>query len=271
MTGASGRWARLPAHATRTLLRMADLRLLTYLGANANGPARSIADRLTAALGRSIVPWAAPNDAARRAALADDATTLCWMCGLATVEVIDAGLPLDIVAAPVFPGRPGPTYGSVIVASRSRGARVLADLAGSRLAVNERGSWSGYHALRAHLAAAGGREPFFGSLVETGSQAGSAAAVLAGEADTASIDDTIWEHLLATVPQIDELVVVERTRRWPAPPFSVPRGGDPEIRAAIVELLPSIRPDGLERIEAATNGEYDAIRQGMRLAAEVGP
>ena len=78
-----------------------------------------------------------------------------WLCGLATIDLLESGrFDAEIVAAPVFPGKSGAVYRSVVVARRGIGAATFDDLEGTRLAINGSGSWSGYHALRAHLAEA---------------------------------------------------------------------------------------------------------------------
>jgi ABC-type phosphate/phosphonate transport system substrate-binding protein len=244
---------------------MAALRLVTYLGPNIRAPATSIAASLTAALGRPVEVWAAPDDDARRAALSEPITVLAWMCGLVSVQAVDGGAPVAILAAPIFPGRTTAVYGSVIIVRRADRGRLLGSLSGARLAVNEASSWSGHHALRAHL---GARDDAcgFSSVVDTGSQVASIAAVLAGDADIASVDDTVWDYLLRTDPRLGELAVIDRTRSWPAPPFSVPRHVEPAVRDAIAGLLPTLRPTGLEGIVAATSRDYDPIRDAMILA-----
>jgi ABC-type phosphate/phosphonate transport system substrate-binding protein len=190
------------------------------------------------------------------------------MCGFMTVQTIDEGrLPVDIVAAPIFPGQVAPTYRSVIIARQDAGAGSLDDLAGARLAVNERHSWSGYHAIRTHLTDTGRRGPFFGSIQETGSHVASVEAVLSGGADTAAVDDTIWMDLAARDDRLDALAVIDRTRAWPAPPFSVSRSLDPAIREALRAALPTLHPEGLDGIRPATDADYDPIR---RAAAQAG-
>ncbi len=179
-----------------------------------------------------------------------------WMCGLLTVELIDSGrLAADIVAAPVFSGQPGPLYHSVIIAA----SPAAADLSGRRLVINEVGSWSGNHALRVHRLVS---PVSFASVVESGTHARSIDMLLAGEADVAAIDHTIWEHRLATDPLAHSLFVVGRTRDWPAPPFSVSRRlvETDAVRQALVRAVPA----GLERIVEAASTDYDPIRAAMR-------
>jgi ABC-type phosphate/phosphonate transport system substrate-binding protein len=126
--------------------------LVTYLGDNATVVAVAIADALSS-LGVPVVVHRGDSPTAIEEAVRGDTAQLVWMCGFATVQAIDAGrLSADIIAAPVFPGHEDATYRSVVVVRRDSGARSLDDLVGARLAVNERDSWSGYHALRVHLA-----------------------------------------------------------------------------------------------------------------------
>jgi phosphonate transport system substrate-binding protein len=192
-----------------------------------------------------------------------------WACGLLTVERLAAGtLDAEIVAAPVFLGERAPVYRSVIVARRSVGATSLAELAGTRLAINEPSSWSGHHALRAHLAALGRSEPFFGAVSVTGGHDASVDALMDGTADVAAIDHTIWDDRLARDPRVGEsLVVVDHTADWPAPPFSLSRALPPETRQALARALVEARPRRLEAIAAAKSADYDPIRAG-RVASE---
>jgi ABC-type phosphate/phosphonate transport system substrate-binding protein len=204
-------------------MSMERLRMVTYLGPNT----LPIARELAAALGMELIAADVPEP------IEEGMGDLYWMCGLLTVELIDSGrLDAEIVAAPVFPGQLGPTYHSVVVATSS--ATDVTDLSGRRLVINEGGSWSGNHALRVHLA---GSPVSFASVVESGAHAHSIDMLLAGDADVAAIDHTIWEHRLATDPAAHSLVVVDRTRNWPAPPFSASRRLDEfdALRRALIQ------------------------------------
>ena len=243
---------------------------ISYLGPNTVAIARQLGDRLSNELGIDLT-WAAPSSPADlQTAIATGQTYLFWMCGLLTVRLIDSGrLDAEIVAAPVFPGEPGPVYHSVVVARREDGRTTIDDLAGSTLAVNDRGSWSGYHALRAHFAEGGHVEAHFGSVVETGSHVASIDRILAGGADCAAIDCSVWSDLAAHDDRLRELRIVARTGDRPAPPFSVSRSLGRDVRRAIVVGLTRSTPAGLDAIVAATGTDYDPIRRGMALAERV--
>jgi ABC-type phosphate/phosphonate transport system substrate-binding protein len=243
---------------------------VSYLGSNSLPIARALGASLSRELGLDLTFDLDATWTDRRAAIDRGTPSLYWMCGLLTVELIDSGrLDAEIVAAPVFPGRGGPTYRSVLVARRTGGTTTIADLAGRRLAVNETGSWSGYHALRVHLAELGLLDPFFGEIVVAGSHDASIDLLLAGDADCASVDGTVWTDRSATDPDLGALHVVEQTRDWPAPPFSVARRLEQGVREAIAASLIGSAPPGLDAIEPATSADYDPIRRGVETSARV--
>ena len=162
---------------------------LSFLGPNTVPIVRELGDRLTVEIGIDLAGELAPTWRDFIGAIDTGTARVVWLCGLATIELLESGrFDAEIVAAPVFPGESGAVYRSVVVARRGIGAATLDDLEGTRLAINGTGSWSGYHALRAHLAEAGRFDPFFGSVTETGSHGASIDCLLAAEADCAAID-----------------------------------------------------------------------------------
>ncbi len=248
------------------------LNLVTYLGASTTPIASELSAAVSAVSGLDVRFDADADWETRRAALERGDAHILWACGLLTVERLAAGtLDAEIVAAPVFAGEHEPVYRSVIVARRTLGVTSLEGLAGSRLAINETSSWSGHHALRAHLAALGRSGPFFVSVTTTGGHDASVDALLEGSADVAAIDHTIWDDRRSRDRRVDdELVVADRTRDWPAPPFSVSRALPPEVRDALAVALVGARPRGLAAIVPATSAEYDPIREGRAVSEAVG-
>lgn len=200
-------------------------------------------------------------DAAREGGAAS--ADLVWACGLLTGDLIDAGrLDAEIVAAPVFVGQTEPVYHSVIVCRQNFGAGSLADAAGGRLAINERESWSGHHGLVAHLRGIGTSIDTFSEIVHTGSHRNSVAAIRAGDADVAAIDNTVWDHLVATTDHTVGLTVIEHTADWPAPPFSLRRDLETETRNKLRNALVSVAPgdiDGLFAIVPASRNDYRSM------------
>lgn len=244
---------------------------LSFLGLNTVPIVRRLGDRLTAELGIDLAAELAPTWTDFMAAIDDGTVRVVWLCGLATAELIDSGrFDAEIVAAPVFPGESGPVYRSVVVARGEVRASTLDDLAGSRLAINSTGSWSGYHALRVHLAEAGRFDAFFASVTETGGHRASIERVVAGEADCAAIDSSVWDEGAVRDGWTRDLQVVTRTRDHPAPPFSVSRALGPDVRREITAgLVRSARAAGLEAIAPACDSDYDPLRRAMTLAAPV--
>jgi len=173
---------------------------------------------------------------------------LLWACGLLTAELIADGAELEVVAAPVFPGETEPVYRSVVVARRAgQGTR--------RLAVNEYGSWSGYQGLlRSHRLA-----PWLsGEIVISGSHLDSIAAVAAGNADAAAIDHSVWDWVVAHQPAlVADLMVLETSDDWPAPPFSVRRSAS--ARDLVDDLLSYPPAPNLE-IVPATFDRYQFMK-----------
>lgn len=243
---------------------MTILRAATCLGDNTTPILEQVVAHLTAATGQQVraeeaAPWSSPDAMAR-----SNDVDLLWACGLLTMQLIDSGrLHADIAAAPVFPGQSEPVYHAVVVARRDAGFRAVADLLGSRLAVNERASWSGNHGFVDHLHRQGRSMQLFSKVLVTGSHRRSVEALGDGAADVASIDHTVWAHLAATTDLCHELTVIERTRDWPAPPFCLRRSMDKKVRAELRHALMEIGPgdiDGLERVVAAHPTDYDHFR-----------
>ncbi len=231
------------------------LRATTYLGDNTIPILAELVEGLLGAgvdieFDTSLEPG--ERDEIIRAGEAD----LVWACGLLTVDLIEAGVDLDIVAAPMFQGESGATYRSVIVVRADDPARKVSDTFGRRVAINEHESWSGYHGFGRWLAGQGSTIEEYPTEVLTGSHRNSALAIAEGVADVAAIDHTVWDHLVRTEPAVERLRLLTTTSDWPAPPFSV-RRGDPDGLAGV---LPGLRPSGLDRIVSAATGDYHSMR-----------
>ncbi len=238
----------------------APLRLVCGLGDNTVPICMSLADQLADRLERPVTYDPDESWAARREAILAGRADVMWICGQLMVDLVDAGHRLRVVAAPIFTGRRRPTYGSVIVARGDVGdlghvgdVGRVGDLATARWAVNELDSWSGCRVIAAHL----GTLP---DHIVTGSHRASIDAVLAGDADTAAIDDTLWAHLIGLDARLAELTVIDRTAEWPAPPFSTAGHLDADAAAAIEAALLAVTPAGLERIVGAEIDNYAVMR-----------
>lgn len=243
---------------------MVRLSLTFYLGSALVPVADGLATTMGERLGIPVDFDPLATDAQRQAALERPAAGLVWLCGLETILRQDDGrLDASIVGAPVFHGRTAPVYDSVIVVTERWATSGLRDLAGARLAINQRDSWSGHHALRAHLVALGIRQPDFGRTIVTGSHEATVDALLDGRADCAAIDETVWDARVARDPRTATLHVIDRTAPWPAPPFSLVDGLDHGLAAATREALLTAPVQGLEEIAPATDADYAVFREGL--------
>ena len=174
-------------------------------------------------------------------AIVDDpgSPALLYACGLLTMELIDAGEPLEIVAAPVPANEEEPVYRSVVIAHVDVECPSIAAAASRRVAVNEYESWSGWHAF-IHAAGAVPTDR-----VVSGSHIESIRTVVERRADVAAIDSTVWQWATAGGAPIGELRVVGETPSWPAPPLSVSTDLAADERARLVASLlavPGVAP-----------------------------
>jgi len=174
-----------------------------------------------------------------------------------TAEMIDAGVGLDVVAAPVFPGQGQAVYRSVILGHPDRAYKALADALSGRLAVNEYGSWSGWHAYVDHLRHAGLDATDHAVTVLTGSHRNSAHALLDGVVDVAAIDSALWSFLVAENSGLGYLKVLGTTRDWPAPPLSIRAGLDDGIAEALRDALLAASDSSTPTLRPATAAEYE--------------
>ena len=243
---------------------MVRLAFTFYLGSALVRVAEGIAATIGERLGIPVDFDLRATDAERRAALDQPPAGILWLCGLDTVLRQDDGrLDSSIVAAPVFHGRIGPVYDSVIVASERSSVSGVSGLEGTTLAINEPESWSGHHALRAHLVSLGLRRPIFERIVVSGSHEASIDALLDGVADCAAIDGTIWAARVARDARTAALRVIDRTEEWPAPPISLVGGLDAQLAEATREALLGAAAPGLAAIAPASNADYAVFRDGL--------
>jgi ABC-type phosphate/phosphonate transport system substrate-binding protein len=156
---------------------------------------------------------------------------------------------VTLVATPDYglPGCPPGFYRSVLVVRADDPRADLAAFAGSRLAVNEALSQSGWAAPAAHVAARGLALRPIGP---TGSHAASAAAVAADRADIAALDAVTW----ALLRREDDaaalrLRVLETTAPTPGLPLIAGPGADAAtLRAACRAGLAALDAADRERL-----------------------
>ena len=258
-----------------------EITLATCQAGNTVPISRALADYLSACLARPVrfLDGADWRDA--YAAIAAGRIDVGWICGRPYVDLLAAGAPLALLAAPVMAGaryEGRPVYFSDVVVRRDSRFHSFADLRGASWAYNEPGSQSGYHVTRAHLARLGETGRYFGRAVASGGHARSLQMVLAGEIDASAIDSTVLEWAVARDPALAErLRVIATLGPSPIPPLVVAgeRGlalRDP-LRAALLALPETaegrviLALGDLARFVAVEDGDYDAIRE-MKAAAQ---
>lgn len=132
----------------------------------------------------------------------------------------ELGDTVRVVGTPVYdtPLTKGINYRSAIIVHRDAKMLLIDELAGSRVAINGRESYSGYLALKAALADIA--EPgtsFFGEVIVSGAHHESLRMVAAGEADCAAIDAVSFA--LGNPEHLDAVRVIEATRAVPGLPY----------------------------------------------------
>ena len=184
------------------------------------------------------VPRALVRGGPLAAVWAHPALLLSQTCGLPLARRFHRNL--QVVATPCYAaeGCDGPTYSSAILVRADSGIHGLDDLRDRVAAYNSTDSLSGHLALRLVLAGLG---PLLGGTVETGSHAGSMAAVAEGRADVCAIDCVSYAIAARHRPA---LVAGLRPIAWSPPMPALP-------------YVTNVRRGGRE---------VGALRQGLRTA-----
>lgn len=153
-------------------------------------------------------------------------------------------------------GCPPGYYASVIVVHETQASLSHSQIASGTLAFNDPMSQSGWAAVQSFLAQTGTQPR---SLLQTGSHAASANAVLEGRADFAAIDAITWRLLSKHEPSLIDLRVIARTEPTPGLPLITAQGQNADlifdaVDTAIGELAAEDRAElmlrGLVRIPA---------------------
>ncbi len=258
------------------------LTLATCQAGNTVPISRAIAGYLSQRLARPVRFLDGLDWREAYAALASGRIDIGWICGRPYVDLLAAGGPLALLAAPVMAGaRYGgrPIYFSDVVVRRDSPFQRFADLRGASWAYNEPGSQSGYHVTRYHLARLGETGQYFGRIVASGGHVRSLAMILAGQIDASAIDSTVLEWQLARDPALaGRFRVVETLGPSPIPPLVV--AGErglalrEQLRAALLALPETVEGQaflalgGLSRFAAVNDSDYDAIRAMAKVAKD---
>lgn len=149
---------------------------------------------------------------------------------------------VELVATPCYSteGCEGANYCSFVIVGADSTVRAIADLRGTRCAVNGLDSQSGFNVLRSLVAPVAKGARFFGSVAITGGHLASLGRVAAGQADVAAIDCVTHGLLVRHRPQaLAGTRVLCRTASAPGLPYVTQAG-------AGAKMLQRLRA-GLER------------------------
>ena len=260
-----------------------ELTLATCQADNTVPISRALADYLSARLARPVHFLAGVDWRDAYAAIAAGRIDIGWICGRPYVDLLAAGAPISLLAAPVMAGaRYGgrPIYFSDVVVRRDSHIRRFADLRGASWAYNEPGSQSGYHVTRYHLARLGETGRYFGRVVGSGGHMRSLQLVLSGAIDASAIDSTVLEWAEARDPTLGQLIrVIDTLGPSPIPPLVVAgvqgRVLHEPLRAALLDLPATaegralLELGGLAHFAPVEDSDYDAIRAMADVAQAV--
>jgi hypothetical protein len=150
-----------------------------------------------------------------------------------------------------------PSHCSFIVVSGRARAETVAELRGSRFALNGFDSNSGMNLPRRLLAPLAGGRAFFSSVIVSGGHVRSMEMVAAGEADVASIDCVTYGFCALYRPElVARLRVVAETPASPAIPFITASATPSATAAALTSILV---------------GDVGEALAGLRIAAVMPP
>ncbi|MDD9916171.1 MAG: PhnD/SsuA/transferrin family substrate-binding protein [Rhodospirillaceae bacterium] len=147
---------------------------------------------------------------------------------------------LSLLLTPVYrtPGCTGGKYRSFTVVSRDSTAQSLADLRGSRCAINGATSQSGMNVLRREIAPLARDGRFFSEIVVSGRHPESIALIVAGEADVAAIDCVTFGLMAKHAPDtVSAVRVLGETRAAPSLPYVTTSDATAECQARIKAAL----------------------------------
>jgi len=211
----------------------------------------------------------------------DPRLLLAQTCGYPLTTSLKGAV--QIVATPRYsaPGCAGAFHRSAIIVAARSGVTGLEDLRGGCCAFNERRSNTGANLLRAELAPLARDGRFFAEVLETGSHAGSLAAVALGNADVAAIDCVTLALLARDDP---DLVAAVRaliwTRACPGLPLITGLSTPPEGVQALRRVLQGVASDPaldatrrilmIDGFSLLPDEQYSQILELERGAAELG-
>jgi ABC-type phosphate/phosphonate transport system substrate-binding protein len=190
---------------------------------------------------------------------------------------------VTLLATPSYdaPGCAAADYSSLVIVHKDAPWEEFRDLRGKTCAVNGAGSWSGHHALRTLIALEGGQGGLFCAAIESGSHAGSIAAVAEGRADFAAVDcithATLSRHKPASVAATRVLC---RTPAMPGLPLIAGPAASAKdiaamreglvVAAADPELADTRKCLGITSVHFLEESDYHRLAVALRQADAAG-
>jgi phosphonate transport system substrate-binding protein len=204
---------------------------------------------------------------------------VCFLCGLAYVELRRRGEPIEPLAAPLLRGgRYGgrPVYFSDVIVRRDSPFRSFADLRGCSWSYNEPYSHSGPGITCHRLVELGETQDYFGRVIQAGWHQQSIRLVRAGAVDASAVDSHVLALARRDHPELDaDLRVIDSLGPSTVQPVVVvswlEEGLKAELRSILLELTAdpaalTVLADRLvERFVSITDEDYDDLRR-MRAA-----
>lgn len=202
--------------------------------------------------------------------LASGGLDLAFVCGGPYVEG-HADFDLKLLVVPQTPD--GETvYYSYLIVPKASPARSLGDLRGSKFAMTDPKSNTGYLVPTYMLAQLGATpEAFFEEIIYTYAHDKSIHAVAAGLVDGAAVDSLIYDYLIRSSPElVDKVRVLAKSEPYGIPPVVVrpdlPEAAQENLRRIL--LIMHENPEGqsilagmmIGRFVESTDTAYDGIR-----------
>ena len=202
-------------------------------------------------------------------------------CGFPYVKLLRGKVRLVATPAYGHAGCEGALKGSFVIVRKDAAAAGLADLRGSRAAINEPGSNSGVNLFRALIAPHAEGRPFFRSVTTTGGHKASIEAVSSGRADVASIDCITYGNIQRFEPQrLERVRVLSQTPKGPGLPFITHVDTSPDEVSVLREVLRDAFDDpaldrvrdllSLKGVEFLEDADYEPLADLERQAVALG-
>ncbi len=230
-------------------------------------------ERLGARLGRRAVLLQRRTYFEANEAVRNGEVDLAFLCSGAFVEAESEMHFAEMLAVPVVKGQT--TYNAALLAGAGVTGNRLTDLRGRSMAYVDPMSLTGRLWAQRELRLAGlSEEAFFSRIVYTGSHDRAVHAVDLGLVDAASVDELIFDAMVAARPQLLERIrVVERSPAFGMPPVVVSRQTDAALRTALQAALLSMHEDaegrsvlaelGIDRFVAPRPDHFDSVRDAF--------